>query len=140
MNASASSCELETVRAFSLSAKRARVPEMFSNRKRRATFVNGLAYFRDFDPRYIVPIPPASQNPAAIEALLTARRAPPQCHVLSEWELWDGRDMQLSEALKQIVGKGMGTLLCCIPGRLAFFENEDGRYILEHPTNKEQKR
>lgn len=136
----AGSWEVETVRAFSTSAKRARVGEMFSNRKRRAKFVDDLAYFRDFDPRYMVAIPSASQNAAGIEALLVARGAPPLCCVMSEWSVWDGREMPLAEALKEIVGKGMGTIVCCISGRLAFFENEDGRYILEHPSNKEPKR
>jgi hypothetical protein len=35
------------------------------------------------------------------------------------------------EALKQIVGRGMGTVPSCIPGRLAFVETEDERFILE---------
>jgi hypothetical protein len=35
------------------------------------------------------------------------------------------------EALKQIAGHGMGTVLSCIPGRLAFVETEDERFILE---------
>lgn len=127
------------MRAFSSKAKRARVDEMFSNRKHREKFVRSLAHFTDFDSRYIVPTPPVSQTPAAIEALLLSRGAPGQCHVLSEWELWDGTEMPLTEALKKVVGSGMGTLLCCVPARLAFFESEDGRYILEHPANKEPK-
>lgn len=38
--------------------------------------------------------------------------------------------MQLSDALEEIVGSGMGTILSCLPGRLAFLETEDERFIL----------
>jgi hypothetical protein len=40
------------------------------------------------------------------------------------------RSISLS-ALKEVVGYGMGTLISCIPGRLAYFESEDERYILQ---------
>jgi hypothetical protein len=31
----------------------------------------------------------------------------------------------------EIIGYGMGTIICCIPGKLAFVESEEGRFILE---------
>jgi hypothetical protein len=40
------------------------------------------------------------------------------------------KELPLVEALQQIVGRGMGTVLSCIPGRLAFVETEDERFIL----------
>jgi hypothetical protein len=43
----------------------------------------------------------------------------------------DGKDIYLEEALEEIVGRGMGAILSCIPGRLAFMETEDERFILE---------
>ena len=39
--------------------------------------------------------------------------------------------MSLDEALEEIVGRSMGTFLSCIQGRLAYFEDEDQRWILE---------
>jgi len=39
--------------------------------------------------------------------------------------------MELAVALKEVVGRQMGTFLSCIPGKLAYFEDEDVRYILE---------
>jgi hypothetical protein len=33
--------------------------------------------------------------------------------------------------LSELVGYGMGVILSCIAGRLAFVESEDGRFILE---------
>lgn len=43
----------------------------------------------------------------------------------------DQKEMPLVEALQQVVGRGMGTVLSCIPGILAFVETEDERFILE---------
>ena len=45
----------------------------------------------------------------------------------------------LLDALKRIVGSGMGTVLSCIPGRLAFVETEDERFILERHNPLEKR-
>ncbi|PYU66935.1 MAG: hypothetical protein DMG49_20465 [Acidobacteria bacterium] len=50
---------------------------------------------------------------------------------MSEDPRLDQQELPLVEALKQIVGRGMGTVLSCIPGRLAFVETEDERFILQ---------
>jgi hypothetical protein len=44
-----------------------------------------------------------------------------------------------SEGLEQIVGRGMGTVLSCLPGRLAFVETEDERFILERHNPLEKR-
>jgi hypothetical protein len=51
--------------------------------------------------------------------------------MMGEPETWhviggehDGKHMELLTALKQIVGYGTGTVLSCIPGKLAYFEGE----------------
>jgi hypothetical protein len=43
----------------------------------------------------------------------------------------DGKEIDLQTALKETIGYQMGTFISCIPGKLAYFEDEDGRYILE---------
>jgi hypothetical protein len=48
--------------------------------------------------------------------------APETCHVIGGEH--DGKDMDLLTALKQIVGYGTGTVLSCLPGKLAYFEGE----------------
>jgi len=52
----------------------------------------------------------------------------------------DGKELALVEALPRIVGCGMGTVLCCLPGRLTFVETEDERLILERhdPLEKQE--
>jgi hypothetical protein len=53
--------------------------------------------------------------------------------LISEDPALDQKELPLVHALEQIVGCGMGTVLSCIPGRLAFVETEDERFILERP-------
>jgi hypothetical protein len=43
----------------------------------------------------------------------------------------DGQEVDLETALEKTVGSQEGTLISCVPGRLGYFEDEDGRYILE---------
>ena len=51
--------------------------------------------------------------------------------MICEDKQMDGREVELKEMLNHAVGREIGTILCCIPGKLAFVEREDGRFILE---------
>ena len=61
----------------------------------------------------------------SIAAALRKLGAPPTCFVLSANGDLDGREMPLTDALDAVVGKGHGTFVSCIPGRLGFYEYED---------------
>lgn len=76
---------------------------------------------------------PKDQTLEGIHLILTARGAHASCHVISHDSRIDGRDMSLREALEATVGQGMGTIICCVAGRLAYFEGEDmgARFLLE---------
>jgi hypothetical protein len=58
------------------------------------------------------------------------------CHVISESPAIDGSRLPLPEALGVVVGFGLGTLLSCVPGKLAYFEGEgpSDRCILARPS------
>lgn len=123
--------QIETIKALVVKQKRDRYIDKISSAKKRKDFVAQLAHWNDFNPRFIVRISPSSQHPAGIEAILRAKGAPATCQVISENSALDSKTVLLEDALKETVGYQMGTLLCCIPGRLAYFENEDSRFILE---------
>lgn len=57
---------------------------------------------------------------------------PASVPVLSEHSNLHGHVLDLRDALRMALGSGMVTILIGIPGRLAFFEGEDGsdRFIL----------
>lgn len=117
--------EEATIRAFLLPAKRARFMALLKQPKQRPKLRNALAHFHFFDARFIREIPPSRQTLPLIVATLRSLGASNRCHLISEDTRFDGRDMDLDEALSNIIGQGFGTLLSCIPGRLAYFEGEE---------------
>ena len=123
--------QIETIKAFVLKQKQDRYIEKLSSDKKRKKFVESLAHWNDFDPRLVVKITPSSQHPPGIESILRAKGAPATCQVISENSRLDNKTVLLEFALKETVGYQMGTILCCIPGQLAYFENEEERLILE---------
>jgi hypothetical protein len=120
------------IRSFVRPERRARLLELLQSPNRRAKLRAGLAHFQDLDIRYAVRVPAAKQGVRDIEAMLRERGAPDTCYVLSESSELDARELPLKSALEQVVGRGMGTFLSCIPGKLGYFESEDigERYVL----------
>jgi hypothetical protein len=114
--------EEATVRAFIQPTKRERYLGFLSNKKGRTKFLN---------PMYIVPILPGHQNPSSIAKMLAAKGAGPKCWVISEDPQFDGQEMELDAALRETIGRGIGAIISCIPGKLAYFEDEDFRCILQ---------
>src|SRR5205814_5493244 len=82
-------------------------------------------------PKFRLSIPSNKLFVDNIAQELQKRRCPRIVFAISEDPALDQKEVLLVEALEQIVGRGMGTILSCIPGRLAFVETEDERFILE---------
>ena len=123
--------EEAVIRAFILPTKRERYLEFLTSPKGRAKFIAGLAHFKHLDPRLAHRIPGNQSNPASLQKLLAAKGAGPKCWVISENRELDGREMDLEAALKETIGYQMGTFISCLPGKLAYFEDEDGRFVLQ---------
>ena len=119
--------------------KRDRYGEILSNPRLRQKFINQLAHFRDFDPEYRLPIPSNRLFVDNIHLELQKRQSPNIVYAISEDPTLDQRELPLVEALNQIVGSGMGTVLSCIPESLAFVETEDERFILERHCPPEKR-
>ncbi|HLX84382.1 MAG TPA: hypothetical protein VKR59_10830 [Terriglobales bacterium] len=99
--------------------------------KKRVKLIKELAHFKALNPAFLVRLPANQRNVFAIIELLKAKGAGPKCWVISENAKLDGQEADLETALKETVGYQMGTLISCVPGRLGYFEDEDGRWILE---------
>jgi hypothetical protein len=80
---------------------------------------------------YIERIPPSQQYTRFIAPNLRRMGASDDCWVFGN-DI-DGRQMKLEEALDALIGIRSGTIISCVPGRLAFFESEDERVILRRP-------
>ncbi len=101
--------------------------------KSRTQAMSQICHFYDWVPGTAHEIPASDRHPDAVYQLLRAKGAPLLCHVMSEGDL-DGRDMDLREALvESFAHASYCTILSCIPGRLAFYQDEypEERYILE---------
>jgi hypothetical protein len=119
------------IAAFVKRSKRDRYRKIVSDPRLRHQFTNQLAHFADFDPTYRLPIPSNKLFVDNIARELQKRHSPNVVFAISENPALDQKEFPLVEALNQIVGRGMGAVLSCIPGRLAFVEKEDERFILE---------
>lgn len=125
--------------AFVKRSKRARYRDILSDPHLRHKFTNKLAHFADFDPKYRLPFPSNRLFVENIAIELQRRHSPNIVFAISEDPVLDQKELPLVEALKQIVGRGMGTVLSCVPGRLAFVETEDERFILERQDTLEKR-
>ncbi|MGB9203172.1 MAG: hypothetical protein WCB94_04255 [Terriglobales bacterium] len=120
--------------SFVQRARRERVRLGLANPKKRRKFVDEFAHHGTYilAPECVRRIEPSQQHPDSIYAILRGLGAPDTCYLISEDSNFDGKEIELLAALKQIVGYGMGTVISCLPGRLGYFEGElRERYILQ---------
>jgi hypothetical protein len=115
-----------TVRAFIVPAKRDRYATLLANSKKRAAFLDGLNHCHDFDARYATALPSTTDVPA----LLRSHGAAATCRVISDYRKIDGREMLIEDAVREAEGSGLGSLLCCVAGQLAYYVGESGEQRL----------
>jgi hypothetical protein len=121
------------IESFVQHTRRERALLCLANRKKRRKFVDEFAHHGTYilAPECLRSIRPSQQNPDSIFAILRSLGAPDTCHLISEGS-FDGEEMELLSALNEVVGRGMGTVISCLPGQLGYFEGElRERYILQ---------
>jgi hypothetical protein len=125
--------EEATIQSFIVKERRERFLELLPNPKHRRKVTDSLAHPNPawFEPRCVKSIPSSQHGSSGIAKLLHGKGAGRMCWVISEDKKLDGRELELDEVLSEIVGNGMGTIVSCLAGKLAFVESEDGRFILE---------
>lgn len=103
--------------------------------------MESLAHFRWFERRLAVPIPwkvdpklkPWDAHVPGIEniyRLLQSKGGGLTGWGISEDPEIDGQEMDLRAALEHVNGRQIGTILSCLPGKLAYFEREDETLLL----------
>jgi hypothetical protein len=125
--------EVEFVKAFVNKRQQDRFVA-FVTGQHREKFTRELAHggAKFIDSRFKIELPGRDQNPEAIALALKSKGAPESCHLTSEHSSLDNKNLNLLDALKEVVGRGIGTIISCIPGKLAYFEGEEmnDRFIL----------
>ncbi len=118
--------EHEFVRAFIVKNRRERCALLLADRDGRQKLRNALPHFKWLDERYAHPITPKMAHTAAeLVALLRGKGAGKTTWVISQYAAIDGREMNLEAAMDEVWGRQCGTILSCIPGKLAFFKDEE---------------
>lgn len=116
--------------------KRRRLLELHGATHRRQKLLDLLdhAFIDALDERFCTLVPPFGQKADLIAACLRGLGAPATCHVMGGGDL-DGTDAPIEEALTRVVGHATGALVCCLAGRLAFYESEEAnaRFLLHGP-------
>lgn len=120
------------VRTFVVPPMRARYLNWLKSRKGRRKFTDALNHFRYFDPRFMTRVEGDLDSREGLLAELRRRGAPEQCYVVSDWSEMDGWMERLEEAIEELFAVGFASLLCCVPGELAYWDSEEipERYIL----------
>jgi hypothetical protein len=125
--------EEATILAFIKREKRDRYLTLLANAERRSKFLTCLNHCDDFDARFVEELASASN----VSAVLIGHGSPPECHLISDVKSLDGRLMPLAEAVESVEFAGFGSILCCIPGKLACHIGEAGtgrRLLLRRPS------
>ncbi len=112
--------------------KRDRYARLLASAKGRGKFINTLYHNVEWSESVLHSIPPDKQNPVSILDDLRSRGAGQRCYCISTNSEIDGQFVDLKEALEIQVGRGDGTVLSLVPGKLGYYESEEqgGRYII----------
>ncbi|HEY0760503.1 MAG TPA: hypothetical protein VGD59_14725 [Acidisarcina sp.] len=118
--------EEETIRAFMPKDKQERYLFLLAHPSRRRRFTSSLAHFHYDLFRNASPIPPSlAHTHEEVIALLQSKGAGTVVWVISENSRLDATEMPLKEAVREVWGSDTGTILSCVPGRLALFQGEE---------------
>jgi len=130
--------EEATIRAFVVPEKRDRLVSMLSTPKHRKEALGKFNHFAGWDTRY------ARQLPSTANVLSTLLKAgaPTMCHIISDDPALDGTDLPLAQAVAAAELYSFASILCCIPGQLAFVFDEicapRARLLLRRPNGRHQ--
>jgi hypothetical protein len=128
--------ETSFVLSFIQKERRERALYLLSHPKKRREFTEQLAHFKWIDERFATQVPGSTAHTASeLVALLKKNGAGPKVWVISEDKSLDGQELPLDTTMEKIWGVCRGTVLSCVPGKLAFFRGEamKSEYLLQHP-------
>ena len=118
--------EIEAIRRFLMKGRRERVLELLKTRDIGEGF-GILAHFsRYLDLRFFTKIPSMTSDKEIRFILDEVRKytSSNNCYVMSEDRDLDGKEINLKEALEEIVGRGIGSFLILEQGKIAYYEGE----------------
>ena len=121
------------VKSFIVKGKQDRYVHLLSSKTHRNKILDTFNHNLSFNPEHAELIAANCQSSKQVHAILLSKGAVENCYVISDKLEWDAREMSLEKALDLIVGSSIGTVICCVSGKLAYYESEDLklRYIFQ---------
>ncbi len=126
--------EEKFVASFIQKERRERAHFLLRDPAKRHEFTAKLAQVRWLDERFLTHITGDIAHTAAeLVALLKQNGASSTVWVISEDRTIDGRQLPIDDAMSSIWGVSKGTVLSCVPGKLAFLRGEamKSEYLLK---------
>ena len=111
--------EIQLVNTFVVATKRERYAGFVGSATLRPKFLRELYHFSDFDPDCVVGLGVSTDSAGGLFAELRRLGAGDDCYVVSNDDDLDGATKPLAEAVQRVFTLAEGTLICCVPGRLA---------------------
>jgi hypothetical protein len=121
--------ESKTIDTFIAKEKRERYRFFLDNPKKRKRFLDCLNHNPCLDVRRVQELP----SNADVLSILREHGSPERVYVISDNVELDGMTLPLEEAVEETEYQEWGTIISCIPGRLAYYRGEwgEGRALLE---------
>jgi hypothetical protein len=115
--------EEQLIRIFVDKEARERYSMLLGNPKRRAKILDSLNHSPRFEPGCFHVLPSTTDVPALLRRL----GSPEEVYLISDVRRLDGKMMPLDEAVDEVDYGHSGTVISCIPGKLAYYYGEDGQ-------------
>jgi len=124
--------EEKTIKAFIIKERHDRYLMLLDSKKIRGEALNKLNHCKDIDERFITWLP----SNAEIVKILKEEGSPEHVYIISDSKDIDGKTLPLADAIHEASMGGWGTIISCIPGKLAYYYDEEGkrRGILKRKT------
>lgn len=129
--------EIEMILPFLREDRRSRWTELFPRPKGRKKLLKTLWNGEDFDRNLMIQVDPSERTVQRLSLRLRNLGASTLSHIISARPGLDGKDLDLISALEMVLNLAPGTIVCCVPGELAYYENDDknGNYIILRRKN-----
>jgi len=133
--------EEATIKAFVQRNRQERFLSFVASPKNRRKFTRELPHFPWCDRTHATPgkwkVDPSLplwgrhlQGIESVSRMLRSKGAVRTCWIISNNPSIDGQEMDLDSALESVVDSDWGTILSCVPGKLAYFKGEDESFLL----------
>jgi len=123
--------EHSLIEGFVIKERQQRYFNLLQTQKGRKKLRSYISHFRDLNAKYIQNVSHL-QTSSELYLLLKSIKAPDNCYIISENTNYDAKTFPLQLAIDQLCSSGISYFLCCIQGKLNYYEGEDfnSKYLL----------